>query len=81
MKLSWTKGLDAEQKKDLKISFSEGLVMRHRLVELLESMVGTSQRLSRSKDAYESPNWAYLQADARGYERAMHEIMELILEK
>lgn len=80
MKLSWTQGLDKELQVDIRQNFKESLVLRKRLVELLLDKVTSSQRESRSKQLYDNPNWAYLQADKRGYERAMHEIIDLISE-
>lgn len=80
MKQSWTAGLDKELAVDVKQNFKESLVMRKRLVELLLDKAGESQKVGRSKTAYNNPNWPFLQADHRGYERAMHEIIELISE-
>jgi len=54
--------------------------MRRRLKQLLLDKVDSSQRISRGKDGYDNANWAFLQADSRGYERALHEVLELILE-
>ena len=81
MKTSWTQGLDKELVVDIRQNFKESLVMRRRLEEMLESKIASSQRSSRSKDAYLNPNWAYLQADARGYERALQDVIDLISEK
>lgn len=78
MKQSWTTGLDKEQVKDIKVNYLEALVMRRRLVKMLEVKVGSSHKAARSREAYSSPNWALEQADARGYERAMSEIIDLI---
>ena len=78
MKTSWTQGVGKELAVDIKQNYKESLVLRRRLRELLEKKMSTSWRSSQSKDGYSSPNWAYTQADARGYERAMREILELI---
>lgn len=78
MKLSWTQGVGKELAVDIRQNFKESLVLRRRLSELLEKKMSTSWRSSTSKDEYANPNWAYLQADARGYERAMREILSLI---
>lgn len=78
--ISWTKGVDKELVQDIRGNFAEALVMRRRLKEMLLDKVETSQRVNREKSAYDNPNWAYLQADSRGYERAMHEILSLISE-
>lgn len=54
--------------------------MRKRLVELLQEKIGVSHQVGCSKNAYNNPNWPYVQADHRGYERALHEIIDLITE-
>lgn len=78
MKQSWITGLDKEQVKDVKVNYLEALVMRRRLIKMLEAKVGSSHKAGRSKEAYSSPNWALEQADARGYERAMADVIDLI---
>lgn len=79
MKQSWTKGLDKERSADVKANFKESLVLRKRLKELLEDKVEGSQRKGRSESAYDNANWAYRKADQSGYERALFEVLSLIL--
>lgn len=78
MKQSWTKGLDKEVQRDVSQNFKESSVMRRRLVQLLLDRIESSAKEGRLKDLYNTPNWSYLQADKRGYERAMQEIIDLI---
>lgn len=78
MKTSWLKGLDPQAEKDLRGVFATSLLLRKRLSFLLSSKIDASNSANRSKNSYDNPNWALVQADQRGYERAMHEIMELI---
>ena len=80
MKVSWTKGVDKELQVDIRQNYKESLVLRRRLQVLLDEKIALSQKASRAKDSYENPNWAYLQADARGYERALSEIISLIFD-
>ncbi len=80
MKTSWTQGLDADQKKDVVADFKGSLVTRKRLSDMLQAKLANSVKGSHSKDGYDNPNWAYLQADARGYERALSEVISLISE-
>lgn len=80
MKTVWTKGLNAEQVVQLRQDFVGGALLRERLSKLLEEKQNSSIKKSRSEDAYNAPNWAYQQADARGYERALSEVISLILE-
>lgn len=78
MKTVWTKGLTEEQTTELRKDFVGSAILRGRLKELLEEKAKLSRDGSVSKDAYNSPNWAYLQADARGFERAILEVLSLI---
>lgn len=80
MKMTWTKGLEKELAKDVRSNFVEALVLRRRLVQILSDMAEDSQRVSRAKLSYDNANWALLQADSRGYERALHDIINLISE-
>jgi len=79
MKTVWTKGLNAEQIVQLKQDFVGGALLRERLSKLLEEKQDSSVKKSRSEDGYEKSNWAYQQADARGYERALSEVISLLL--
>jgi hypothetical protein len=76
----WTAGLNKELADELRRNYKESLVMRRRLKKLLDDKADASTKNSRSKLLYDNPNWALLQADQRGYERAMEEIIELISE-
>lgn len=78
MKASWTSGLNKELATDVRINFKEALVIRRRLVKMLNDKIDASAKEGRSKVLYENPNWALLQADQRGYERAISDIISLI---
>lgn len=81
MKVAWTKGLTKEQTVEIRKDFVGAIILRKRLTTLLEEKEQSSRKSSVSKDSYENPNWAYLQADARGYERALNEIISLLSNK
>jgi len=78
MKVRWTSGLTKEAAAELRADYKGSLVLRRRLVRLLEDDIADSEKQSRSKLLYNNPNWALLQADQRGYERALAEIIALI---
>ena len=78
MKTSWIKGLNDQDKLDLESSYKASTVLRRRLIELLKEKAELANKNARSKMTYDNPNWAYLQADKVGYERALHEIIELL---
>jgi hypothetical protein len=78
MKVAWTKGLQRDLAVELTQNFKESLVVRKQLTKMLEERSAISVKSSCSKDGYENVNWAYRQADARGYERALLEVISLI---
>jgi 23S rRNA U2552 (ribose-2'-O)-methylase RlmE/FtsJ len=77
MKTAWTKGLKGEQLSEMKVVFLQNNILRTRTLELLNEKLENSRKQRVLSDSYESPNWAYKQADASGYERALLEIMSL----
>jgi len=78
MKTAITKGLNEQQSEEMRHCFVHAAVLRNQLKKLLEEKINASNRVARSKDAYNIPNWAYLQADAVGYERALTEVINLL---
>jgi hypothetical protein len=78
MKTSWTLGLDEQQAKEIRSDFKGSFLLRKRLIDLLSDKSSVSARSTRSKELYASPSWAYMQADAVGYERALNEVISLI---
>ena len=81
MKTTWTKGMDAQNKDEMKASFKSSAVIRARLAEVLEDKISEKERADRKADGYECANWAYKMADSQGYKRAMAEIISLLIEK
>lgn len=81
MKTTWTKGMDAQNKDEMKSSFKSSAIVRARLAEMLEAKITEKERSDMKADGYECANWAYKMADSQGYKRAMAEIISLILEK
>ena len=78
MKTQWYKGLDSDAKKEIQLHFNGSVMLRRRLTEILEGKVVSKDRESMDATQYENPNWAYKQADAQGYKRAINEIISLI---
>jgi hypothetical protein len=78
MKTIIVKGLNEREADEMRQSFAAGAHLRKRIRELLLEKAEYSVAASRSKDSYTNPNWAYLQADSVGYQRAMHEIVSLL---
>lgn len=78
MKQSWTKGLDSDAEKEIRMAFKSSLVLRRRLEKLIKDKEAEAIRVGRSKDGYDCPNWSYKQADTVGYTRALNDIINLL---
>lgn len=78
MKTVWTKGVEAEISKEIELQFKASAVIRKRLAAILEEKYNTADKSRLLKDAYDSPNWAYKQADLVGYHRAITEILSIL---
>ena len=81
MKTNWTKGMDAQDKEEMKSSFKSSSIVRARLAELLDAKIRERERADMKADSYEVANWAFKMADSQGYKRALSEIISLITEK
>jgi len=81
MKTVWTSGLKDKEKQEIIQDFRASPALRARLIKILDGKIGATRASSLSKDTYLSPSWAYQQADAVGYERALREVMSLFDEK
>lgn len=78
MKTVWFKNLNEQQQEEMRGVFVHSVVLREQLKKLLNEKVVASNKSVRSKESYGIANWAYLQADAVGYERALTEVMSLL---
>lgn len=78
MQTRWFKGLDKQEEKDLRASLLAAELAFKRLAKLLEDDMKSSESLQHSESLYESPSWAYQQADAIGQQRAFRKILRLI---
>lgn len=78
MKVTWTKGLSPEKKEEVKRDFLAAALLRERLKEILKDKSEVTRKGSINKDSYGNANWAYLQADAVGYQRALEEVISLL---
>jgi hypothetical protein len=78
MKTVITAGLSEQESAEIKEAFVHAVHLRKRIASILQDKINASNKTVRSKDAYGIANWAYLQADAVGYERAMQEIINLL---
>ena len=80
MKTVWTAGMDVDASQEITSDFKGAKELRKRLDKLLCDKINSCREDVLSKIKYESPSWAYVQADAVGYERALKEVISLISE-
>lgn len=80
MKSSIVVGLEDDAKKEMESCFKGSKMLRDRLSVLLKNKIESSNKDSRSESGYENPSWPFKQADYRGYERAMQEVISLLAE-
>lgn len=78
MKTSLTAGLKPDQKTIVTQEFIASKAFRERLIAVLDGKKDSLRKEVVSKTSYDSPAWAYLQADAIGYERAISEVISLL---
>jgi len=76
----WTLNLDEQVAKDMRQWFKESGPLRRRLQKILTDIIEEKRVGQTLESKYDNPNWAYLQADRAGYERALRNIIDLINE-
>lgn len=76
MKKDWFRGIeDKEEFKDL-LRISKPVL--DKLGDLCYNKLEALESSKRKKPDYQDSSWPFVQADQNGYERAMHEIIEMI---
>jgi hypothetical protein len=78
MKTSWKAGLNKDEAAEIEQDFISSAHLRKRLSDILNDKINAKRTETLSKDLYQNPSWAYLQADAVGYERALNEVISLL---
>lgn len=78
MKTSLTKGLNADDTSEIRGQFIAALRLRKQLIKTLEEKAKSADSESLTKEGYDSPSWAYKQADLVGYKRAISELISLL---
>jgi len=79
VKSTWLEGLDDDQKNELRGDLISSQLVRKRLTKLLEDKIDTNRTAVRKKENYDKPNFSVLVADSIGYERALSEIISLLV--
>lgn len=80
MNTAWTKGIrkGSQEDKDIRSSYAESFIIRKRLTQMLADKVDGKMKTAMSNDSFDSPSWAFLQAESIGYAKAMQEIIKLL---
>lgn len=80
MNTAWTKGIrkGSQEDKDIRSSYAESFIIRKRLAQVLRDKMDGKMKTAMSNDAFDSPSWAFLQAESIGYAKAMKEIISLL---
>ena len=81
MKTYLSKGLDKDEAKEIREMFNRSRILRKRLTFLLESKIEEHFKAQMKRSNYEEANWAFAQADAMGYCRALREVMGMLADK
>lgn len=78
---AWTSNLSTpDAKKEFNQQFDNAKGVLNRLVKIVEDKKATADYRQLSAESYANPNWALMQADIVGYNRALNEILQLIKE-
>lgn len=75
--LDWVKNLNLKEREDFETHIRNAGRILRRLRELANDRISQVNREVISKRNYESPSWAFLQADANGEIRALEYILNL----
>ena len=76
-KEKWTKGLSERASKDLVDEFKNSPLMRKQVREVLDNMIKSIRTERLNSANFNSPSWAYHQAETNGIEKAFIEFRNL----
>lgn len=75
-----TRGLASTERSRVEESFKASPTFLRTLADKLEKTLDTKIKDAESFSQYLNPNWAQVQADNRGYRRAVRDILNLFIE-
>ncbi len=80
MNTAWTKGLKrgSDELKDLEAAYAASGLLRRHLIRVLENMYETETKARIADTNYDGQSWAYKQADAIGYARALSKVISIL---
>ena len=74
MHSAWFKGLKTKEEKDRR---KQEIISHSTFIEDLKELLQTEFRKDKFED-YDSPSWAYKQADLNGYNRALTKVLSIL---
>lgn len=74
--MKWVSGIAPEKKADFESYLRNSTIAFDKLKEILEGL--DKDTLKTTKADYDSPSWAYRQADQNGYRRALRDVINLL---
>lgn len=77
--MKWVQGIASEKKEPFEQLLRNSSIVFTKLTEILENL--DRDNLKTTKTDYDSPSWAYRQADQNGYRRALRDVINLITMK
>jgi hypothetical protein len=76
---AWTKHISNDEDKErFKSAVLGSKLVLQRLQALMDEMKTDTENQELSTKLYDSPSWAFIQADANGYKRCLKQISKLI---
>lgn len=74
MHSAWFKGLKTKEEKDRR---KQEIISHSTFIEDLKELLQAEFRKDKFED-YDSPSWAYKQADLNGYNRALTKVLSIL---
>lgn len=78
MDIAWTRGKSEEEKKLYVESLNRAKWVLDDLNKLVDSNLRGVEAAESKVESYDNPNWAYRQAHANGYKKALKDIKNLL---
>lgn len=78
MKTSLANTPNEELNRQITQEFIASKAFRERLIAVLDGKRASLRKDTIARTSYDSPSWAYVQADNNGYERAISEVISLL---
>lgn len=72
---------NSQEYKDVEDAFKASAFLRNHLLSVLDDLLKEELSKKLSDAEYDSPSWAFKQADSIGYARAVEKVKALLTEK